>query len=516
MARTVNSDGMDDRAAPQRERGVRYLLVLGGAVLLGLFGGVLSASGRPELAAIFIGLIIGVLVIASRVAVFWFVLIGGLVVTGVCQLYLPGSRYVRYVVPLASFALILHWVMEYFRTRNRKSDIPVPAPIWWALAFALTGLISVLINLSDPAVAVIGMKDYFQMWPFFLSIVFLRWNQSFAKNLFRGLLVIALVQLPFVVHQYLFLVPLRRGFGQGLGTEIVPVDVVAGTFGALLLGGGNNAVLAAFQVIIVGFLLALWKNGVVSLWKVALLSLLLLSPMLVNEAKVAVLYLPLAFIVVFYRDIAVKPIKFIVAGSAMTGVLAALMTAIILAHPTGDLHSVEDLVNFVVARQTADVSERQGQYSELSRVTALTFWAKEHVTANPANTLLGHGMGASREREGGITTADTLADKRYRGLRIGYTALSALLWDTGIVGMIMVLGMFASTFFTAGRLSQHYRDKDPFKTSLFEGAQASMAVLTLSLAHKDFFITNIPFQTLAYTLIGFIAYSWLRVERGEV
>jgi hypothetical protein len=50
-----------------------------------------------------------------------------------------------------------------------------------------------------------------------------------------------------------------------------------------------------------------------------------------------------------------------------------------------------DLVNFVIAQQTADVAQRQGQYSELSRWTALTFWAKEHLRLNPINTLLGLG-----------------------------------------------------------------------------------------------------------------------------
>ncbi len=41
-----------------------------------------------------------------------------------------------------------------------------------------------------------------------------------------------------------------------------------------------------------------------------------------------------------------------------------------------------------------------------------------------------------------------------------------------------------------------------------------MAVLTLSLAHKDFFINHLPFQAYTYLIIGFIAYSWLEVDRA--
>jgi hypothetical protein len=156
-----------------------------------------------------------------------------------------------------------------------------------------------------------------------------------------------------------------------------------------------------------------------------------------------------------------------------------------------------------------------GQYSELSRWTALTFWAQEHVRANPINTLIGHGVGASRENAGGVVGASTLAEKKYGGLRIGYTAVSALLWDTGVIGLITVLGMFGSAFLTAGRVARYYRDKDNFRTGLFEGLQAGMAVLGLSLAHKDFFVNHVPYQAFTYLIIGFIAYSWLEVVRAE-
>jgi hypothetical protein len=505
------SDRTLERSAPQWPTLLRILVAFGAAAFLGLLGGVLSAQGRPELTAIFIGLVIVALVISSRTAVFWSVVIGGMVVTGVLQLYLPGSRYVRYVVPLAALALLLHWVMDRLGAQDRNHSQRLPGPMLWGLAFALVGLISVLINLSNPAVAVMGMKDYFQMWAFFLGVVFMPWGATFGNNLFRGFILIALLQLPFVAHEYLVLVPQREWLGEGT----VPVDIVAGSFGASMYGGGATGVLAAFMVTMIGCLMALWKNGAISTFKASALSFLFLMPMLVNEAKIVVLYVPLAFVVVFYRDIIAKPLKFLIAGLAMAGILAALMSAIMLGQPSDKFQTWRDLVDVVVARQTAGIEERHGDYGELSRVTALTFWAKEHVTANPINTLLGHGLGASREREGGLGLAETLAEKHYTGLNIGYTALSALLWDTGIIGLATVLGMFASAFITAGRLSRHYRGKDAFKTGLFEGLQAGTAVLALSLASRDYFISHLPFQTFLYLVIGFIGYSWLQVARDE-
>jgi hypothetical protein len=296
---------------------------------------------------------------------------------------------------------------------------------------------------------------------------------------------------------------------------VVPADVVAGTFGANLLGGGANAVLAAFQVIVVAVLLALWKNNVLSLWRLVPLVLLLLAPLLVNQAKIAVLYLPLAFLVLFRRDFIVRPGKFLVAAAGVAGVFALMMTALLMTNPSGRLNTWGELVQWVVDRQTASISERGEDYNALSRWTALTFWAGEHATANPVHTLVGHGLGASREQDSADDFASTLAERRYAGLGIGYTAVSALLWDTGLVGLLTVLGMFGSAFLMAGWLANHHRDRDPRRCSLFEGLQAGIAVLTLGLAHKDFFVVHIPYQTLSYLLIGYVANAWLQVKRSQ-
>ena len=166
MARMTSSRAPDTRASLWR-----MLILLGSMAFLGAFAGLLGASGRPEIVAIFLGLVIAGLIISSRVALFWFVVIGALVVTGLAQLYLPGSRYVRYVVPLASLALLMHWVMDHFTAPRRGEPEPWPAPLMWAYAFALTGIVSLLINLSDPNVALLGSKNYFEMWGLFLGVV---------------------------------------------------------------------------------------------------------------------------------------------------------------------------------------------------------------------------------------------------------------------------------------------------------------------------------------------------------
>ena len=85
-----------------------------------------------------------------------------------------------------------------------------------------------------------------------------------------------------------------------------------------------------------------------------------------------------------------------------------------------------------------------------------------------------------------------------------------------MLGLVCVLGMFASAFFMAGRLARALpRRRDGFRHGLFEGLQAAMAVLTLSLAHKDFFVVHLPYQAIVYLLIGFIANAWLVIVRQQ-
>jgi hypothetical protein len=484
-------------------------IALGAAVALGVAGGVIGATGRPEVTAIVLGLVIAALVVSSRGALFWFVVIGALVVTGVAQLYLPGSRLLRYVVPAASLGFLLHWLGDALAHKGETAWLP--PPLVWAAGFLAVSIISSLLNLVEPAVALVGLKNYFQMWVFFLALVFLRWSTHLPRHLFVGLLLIGLLQLPFAAHEYFVLAPKLVGLGGG----IVPADIVAGTFGALPNGGGANAVLAAFQVILAGVLLAMWKHGRLSAFSAVTLSLLLLIPLLVNQAKIVVLYLLLMFVVVFRRDMLRHPGKFLAAATGLAGLVAIFMTALMLTNPSGRLSNWGEVVESVIARQTASIDERRGQYAELSRLSAITFWAHEHVRANPVQTLLGHGPGASREPEGGVGVTGTLAQRKYRGLRIGYTAVSAVLWEVGVVGLVTVLGMFLSAFATAGRLARYYRGSNAFKAGLFDGLQAAIAVLTLSLAHKDFFVVHLPYQALVYLIIGYVAHAWLQIKREE-
>jgi hypothetical protein len=481
-----------------------------GAVAAACVAGLVCASGEPVLVAVLLAALFALVVLRSRRHLLPAILAGALLIVGSVQLYAPQVRYVKYVLPVMAAVLLLHALRDRIGAAPRPPSARAPeqgsAVVAWALAFiaiACASMALAMVENRNAGLIVLGVRDYFIMWSVFFALALARWRpQDRLDALPFLLLAVALLQLPFVAHQYYFLVPLREGLGGG----IVPVDIVAGTFGASLFGGGANAVLALFMFMVSACLLALWKSGALPPWIAFALSFLLLSPVFVNEAKVSAIYLPVVFFMLFSRDLFRRPLRFLAAGAVGLGLLALLLSALTAFHPSGELRKWTELVELTVAQQTSHPSERQGQWSELTRVSAITFWAEEQLDAHPVHILFGHGPGASRVQnaEEGVRLARTLAEKRYGGMRIGYTAISALLWDTGVLGVGAVLGLLLAAYRSAATLARASQGRDAFRAGLFDGIRVAAVLLLISLFHKDFLVFHLPFQTLFLVLLGYL------------
>ena len=196
-----------------------------GSALVAAMAGYVASRGEPVYVLIYAGLVVGAIVISSRQALTWFVIIGGLVATGLAQLYVPGARYVRYVIPLAALVLLLHAAFDRIRYPAQGTGKLTPLA-GWAIMFLVVAVASAAINAQGMTISLNGLRGYFQMWPFLVALLLIRWAPEELRSWPKGILAIGLLQLPFVIHQYFVLVPRRVG----LGDNIVPVDIVVGTF----------------------------------------------------------------------------------------------------------------------------------------------------------------------------------------------------------------------------------------------------------------------------------------------
>jgi len=484
------------QTAPQW--GIWVILAL--CILLAPIAGLLAVTGSIFLVTVPVLLLLSLVLAFNPWLFTWLIIFSGLVILGVVRLYAPHLQIIRWLIPLltlgASIAVV---VMQAFRP-SPAARARLPALFWWMAAFVLVTLFTTLVNWNGFLTAIAGIKDYFQVWGLIAVFALIYYRGDFSRGLTMFLVGIALLQVPFVLQQYFFLVPIRIGFAQ---LQIVPEDVIAGTFGAELYGGGNNALLAAYLFIAVGILLMLWRQKILSSWLVLPSVLLLIFPVFLNEAKVAFFYAWVMFIVLYKEDIARRPLRFIAGNIVLFLFLFVFLSFYAeLAAESGKAHNLGQYLDFLKEQNL----ERGYGTLVLNRWTALTFWFQEHFPQDIWHGFIGHGPGESREGALVLDIGKTVAARRYPGMGIGLTSLSALLWDVGLVGVAMVAAMFVSAYRLAGRLAQAARER-PLAVALFKALQAGVVILAISIVHKDFFAFDVAFQSLYVLIMGYLIYS---------
>jgi hypothetical protein len=460
--------------------------------------GFIASTGNFVAVVAAIGLIVGLLILSNPLYVLWSVLLGGLIVSGLAMLYAPQLQLVRWAVALASIVLIAMALLDQIASQGRRDRSDMPAIGWQIAALFVVVAIAGWANGQGAMQLVVGLKSYFQVAGLFFALVFIPWPQRVLDALPKAMLYTAFLQLPFAMHQLIFLVPRRVGYGEG----VVAYDVIAGTFGASMFGGGANAVLSAFLLMVIAVLLALWNNRAISLNKLVLLGAPLLAPIFFNESKVSVLYLLIIVLIIFKNEIALRPARALVSGGIAAMLLAGLMFAYAALY-ADESKGPADLIAGTI-QQNFSTDTGHGQFY-LNRWTAITFWAKEHTLTNPVPMLLGHGPRASREGGSGLDAGVTLASQRYPGLGIGLTGVSAVLWEAGLLGAGLVAAMFWTAYTTAGKLRERHKGQ-PYEAGLFSGLQAGVAILMLSMCHKSFFVFDIGYQSILMLLFGYLAW----------
>ena len=488
------------------DRSTANLVVVFVATALAAAGGLLVGRGDTTLTILAAGGAIGMFLLVKPTLALWFVILGGLVLTGLTQLYLPQFQFVRWAFALLAWALAVVAILQRVVATPRAGNAKLPAVWWWMLAFASVAALSSALNVNDTQTLLFGLKGHFQVWGLFIAIILMRWPEEVIDRLPRVLVGIALIQLPFVLHQYLVLVPARVG----LGGLVVAEDVVSGTLGATTTGGGANAVLSLLLIIAATILLAKFQRGLLSGPRLCLCLLILLLPIVLNSNRVALLYLLLVYLMLFSREIFKAPLRAMFMAVLFGLVLATVSWSYLKTTSRSDPALGWTSVVTQAVEQNTRENYGYGGY-QLNRFTSLTFWVNEHRRAAWDKILLGHGVAASREAEGGALSPSTLAQRAYPGVGIGLTTVSAILWDTGVVGLACWLAILVSAFRTAGRLALYY-DAIPPRAAVLRGFQVAVPILFISFFHKAFLTFHLPYQMLLLLVLGYVGYWQMKAS----
>ena len=306
------------------------------------------------------------------------------------------------------------------------------------------------------------------------------------------ILFIALLQLPFALYEMIFIVPERVGVVAG--AELT--DVIAGTFGANLDTGSANAEMATFLIIAFTFLFTRWQEKLFSGRTLLLMALLLLTPLFLGETKIVVVMLPLVTLIVLRDDIRNNPSRFVVFGTLALLLFISLGLVYVFVMDKATLH---EAIQGTLAYNFQNVGYGR---NVLNRTTVLTFWWQEQSLSDPLGFLLGHGLGSSYSGGGALISGHI--GSLYPSYGIDLTAASTLLWDLGLVGLILYLALLAFAWFAAVRLRRG--SSDPRLRADALAIQAAIALFALFTIYRNSGVSFMPWEIVQSVVLGYLGY----------
>jgi len=450
------------------------------------FAGLIASTGSILLAQLLVGAVGGVVLLRAPNISVWLLLAIGLLY-GVFASYIPALTKLPWALALISMLLLLPVAMQFISHKQ------IPAFIWLAVIFMLYALLVTFIQWDSLSQFLAGFKRYFQMYGLMFALALLAFKPKDYKLWLKLLLIIALIQLPFALLQRFMLGDISSG-----AAELT--DRVAGTLGSSAEGGSASAQMAAFLIMAATFVVARFKEGLIEKSKMMWLCLICLIPLGLGETKIVIILLPLAWLILMRNDFRKNTSRFLLQLLALL-IITAIFGLIYLGLNKG---SIANMTNLDVLTQTLEYNVGSQGYGTniLNRTTVIGFWWLNHGWHEPIQLLLGHGLGSSYFSSGSAVFGNVAA--AFIGYGIDLTSASSLLWDTGVLGLLLFLSIFIAAWMSAGRLR-----KTSINPSIRADALATQACIAVLLVFVfyDSTLTNIlSFELICAAVLGYLGY----------
>ncbi|MGZ4993531.1 MAG: hypothetical protein ACXWAT_02790 [Methylobacter sp.] len=473
----------------------RSFAVLVASLFMAILFGLVSTTANYIVISLTIAVFSGAFLLARPEWIVWTVLSMGLLVVGIIPLYFVElESKAGWAISVLCFLLM---PIAFFKVATvpdtRKNT---PSFIWLLFIFFVYAALNSLAQWYSAEEFVGGFKRYFQMWGLLFALCWLSFDERYIRLWQIFFLIVALIQLPFAAYELITFVPLREGINDSI-PGMVPIDVVAGTFGASIYGGGSSGEMTTFLIIVLAFLLARKMQKMLPIGRFLLLSPWVLAPLFLGETKAVIIMLPLMLFVICRRELLTKP---------HYGLLA-LIIGILLTVSMGYAYlSVMQTSLDKLFTETLRYNLYEKGYggNYLNRTTVLIFWANHQGAHDPVSFLFGNGLGSSHEQTGGHV------ENHYLGYGIGITAASTLLWDMGILGFGLLIASFTMAWRAAGRL---YRESAELTVRADAAAiQAALSLFAFHFFYSHDLLQNVSFQIVFASVLGYLAWLYRRYK----
>lgn len=383
------------------------------------------------------------------------------------------------VAMLATVAVIVSFSQDGF---------PPLRPVYWILGVAIFAHLAfgVIANTVQPGSVIVGGRLYLQTIPFFfLGLVAAQSREDYRLQL---LVILALSSLQLPIASYQRATTVADGLMSG-----------DSTFGTLLSSGFLSIYLIAVAGVVVTLLLRKRMRLILALPLLAVL----LVPTMINETKITLVLIPLAFLIPAFTVPGANKVKTLFVSAMLTSLFLAIFI------PTYD-YFIKDkwgygILDFLVMEGRIEdylLKESEvGAKEEVGRIDSIILPLKT-LKGDVVSSVLGLGMGSVTHSGLGKEFSGEYFP-RYGNL-VGPT-VSRLLWEVGWFGVLLIYLLLALIFKDSMRLRNRNDDVGVL-------AQAWLPV-TVIMSLTMFYLPLMESPTLG-TLFWF--YSGVIVTRASV
>jgi hypothetical protein len=455
--------------------------------VIAVFSGLVASTGSLQLTQLVVGMIGGIaLLIIPRWSI-WIILSVGLLY-GIFASYIPALNKLPWALALMSMLLMLPAIIRFIEAKN------IPSFIWVALIFMVYALLVTLIQWDSFSQLIAGYKRYFQMYGLMFALALLAFKPEDYEKWLKLILFIALLQLPVTLIQRFMLGDLDGGYASA---EIT--DRVAGTLGSSAEGGSSSAQMVTFLMMTAAFLIARCKEGLIEKSITFYLCLICLIPLGLGETKIVILLLPVAWLILMRDDLKKNLSRYM---GQMFGLLALISIFAVIY--IGLNKGKNDITSTEVLTQTLAYNIGEQGYGSylLNRATVMDFWWANHSANDMLGMWFGHGMGSSYFNAGNAVAGHIAVG--YIGYGIDLTSASTLLWDTGILGLILFISVFITAWRAAGNLRKVSTSSSVRADSL--AIQACLAMLFVFIFYDNTLVNILSFELIFSAILGYLGY----------
>ncbi|RJG51635.1 hypothetical protein [Motilimonas pumila] len=420
-----------------------------------------------------------------------FLLIFNLVIVGTIASYLNFPEF--YWLANILCVCVGGWFFLYHSQKGMNISVPASILILW--------LLYLLVNFTfiTPVIILqkIAVKDYIFPTLFLCALTQVKFTEANYSYFYKLIRVIALLQIPFLLHQFLFLAH------NSLSGREVDWDILVGTFGFVYQGGGgNSAGFLLFQCYFATLCITKLRKGLGDNLDI-LAIIITTSTIFFIEVKIilALVFFMLASILGL-KDL--KNIKVVLSSFGFTlGFIFLVFYNYNANYSTGDREGrgMEEYITDIY--ESYFVEEEAGTFesTEVSRGLAIKIWAQGNLIEKNEKTYFGHGLTSSKGSNEYVREAAIFGSYLY----FASTQFAIYLWDTGIFGVTILAFLLLSLLYYAmkGKSSPL-----PYESIFSGGAMfIFISMFLYSLYSASMHVNAVSFTVFAFamsTCFGFI------------